>query len=88
MITSDFTTCKQVYDYQALDVFFEDIISPQETALYLDHLLHLLVYFEHKEEVYEFYHIYSEIFELKQVLQAMVRVEIGNELKLHRHSTF
>ena len=75
MEVSDFIIYNPVYNYQALDLFFEDIISPQETALYLDHLLHFLVYFEHKEEIYEFYHIYSEIFELKQVLQAMVRVE-------------
>jgi hypothetical protein len=75
MTTSDSITCKKAYDYQALELFFEDIMSPQETALYLDHLLHFLVYFEHKEDIYEFYHIYSEIFELKQVLQAMVRIE-------------
>ena len=66
-------TIKTVYDYQGLESFFEDVSSPQEIALHLDHLLYFLVYYEHKEDVQGFYEIYSDIFEFKQVLQTLIK---------------
>lgn len=80
MNTPDFIARNHVYNYEALDTYFDEITSPQETAGHLDHLLHFLIYYEHKEDMYEFYDMYCEIFELKQVLQAMTRVNIdGNK---------
>jgi hypothetical protein len=60
-------------NYEPLTTFFKDVASPQETALHIDHLLHCLVYYEHKEGIQDFYGIYNEIFELKCVLQNMVK---------------
>jgi hypothetical protein len=62
-----------IYDYAGLETFFSDISSPQETALHIDQLLHCLVYYQYKEGIEGFYGIYSEIFELKCVLQNMVK---------------
>jgi hypothetical protein len=75
MESLEIKTYTQVYNYEALEAFFEEISDPQETARHIDHLLHFLVYYEHKEGLQEHYNIYSEIFELKQVLQTMIRQE-------------
>jgi hypothetical protein len=66
----------QHYDYTALDKFFRGILTPREVSGYLGHLLHFLVYYQHTEEFCEdYYHIYSEIFELAQVLQNMTEID-------------
>lgn len=75
METIDSKPCNQAYDYSSLEIFFSDVSSPQEIIEHLDQLLYFLVYYEHKEGVQGFYHIYSEIFEFKRVLQTMIREE-------------
>jgi hypothetical protein len=80
MQTPDHTTCNQAYNYRSLESYFEEISDPQQTACHLGHLLHFLVHYEHTEGFQEYYHIYSEIFELQQVLQTMTRTdEHGNQ---------
>jgi hypothetical protein len=75
MESPEVKTFTPVYNYQALDEFFDQLADPQQIAGYLDHLLHFLVYYEHKELYCDYYPMYSEIFELKQILQTMIREE-------------
>jgi hypothetical protein len=75
MELDNITTPPLVYNYQALDEFFDQLADPRQIAGYLDHLLHFLVYYEHKELYCDYYPMYSEIFELKQILQTMIREE-------------
>jgi len=66
-------TTNLIYDYQNLDMYFKDIAGPVEAALHLGQLLYFLVYYEHTEGIQGFYELYSDIFELKRVLQNMVK---------------
>jgi hypothetical protein len=76
----DHTTCNQVYNYRALESFFEEISDPQQTACHLGHLLHFLVYYQREQNIEDYYHIYVEIFELQQILLSMTNTgEHGNQ---------
>jgi hypothetical protein len=80
MGTIDHTTSTRAYNYTALDTFFREILDPQETASHLGHLLHFLFYYQREQNIEDYYHIYSEIFELQQVLQTMTSPsEHGNK---------
>jgi len=73
-------TCNHVYNYHALEAFFEEISDPQETARHLGHLLHFLFYYQREQNIEDYYQVYVEIFELQQVLQTMTRTgEHGNQ---------
>ena len=75
MESPEVKTFSQAYDYEALETYFKDIAPPQEITMCLDQLLYFLVYYEHKEGVQGFFSIYSQIFELKQVLQTMIKTK-------------
>jgi hypothetical protein len=80
MKTSNITTLVPTYNYHALEIFFNEIADPQETASYLGHLLHFLFYYQRAQNIEDYYQIYSEIFELQQILQTMKRTdENGNQ---------
>jgi hypothetical protein len=64
-----------VYNYTALESFFEEILDPQETACHLGHLLHFLFYYQREQNIEDYYHVYSEIFELQQILLGMSRTD-------------
>jgi hypothetical protein len=81
MSTTDHITSNHAYNYHALESYFEEIADPQQTACHLGHLLHFLVYYQREQNnIEDYYHIYSEIFELQQVLLSMTNTgEHGNQ---------
>jgi len=68
-----------VYNYHALEAYFEEIADPQQTARHLGHLLHFLFYYQREQNIEDYYHIYSEIFELQQILLSMTRTDENGE---------
>ena len=64
------------YDYQKLIFFLENTATPGETARHIDQLLHALVYYINQEgRVEGFFRTYTEIFDLKIVLENMEKDE-------------
>jgi hypothetical protein len=63
---------KPKYNYQNLASFLENNATPGETARHLDQLLYFLVYYVYREGRLEgFFRIYTEIFDLKVILENM-----------------
>jgi hypothetical protein len=81
METLDLKVHNLAYNYEALESFFNEIADPRQTACHLGHLLHFLVYYQREQNnIEDYYHIYSEIFELQQVLLSMTNTgEHGNQ---------
>ena len=75
MENPELTTPRPAYNYEALEKFFEVFATPAKTASHLDQLLFCLMYFEHKERIQAYYEVYSDIYELKSVLQTMISAE-------------
>ena len=64
------------YDYQKLIFFLENTATPGETARHLDQLLYFLVYYVDKEGRLEgFFRTYTEIYDLKCILENMEKDE-------------
>ena len=69
-------TAHNKYNYKPLANYLENRASPLETARHIDQLLHALVYYIDKEGlVTGFFRVYTEIFDLKIVLENMEKTE-------------
>ena len=63
----------QEYDYEPLETFFTNVTGVHEIAQHLDRLLYYLAYYEHKEGTQNFFETYTDIFEFKTALQAIIK---------------
>ena len=64
------------YDYGPLTRYLENRASPLQTARHIDQLLHAFIYYIDKEGLITgFFRVYTEIFDLKVILEEMEKTK-------------
>lgn len=66
--TPEQTKQSLTYDYSLLEPIFTQIATPREVAWHLDKLLYILFWYQEHEETTGYWHMYEDIYMLKEVL--------------------